>query len=69
MTQGPFKTEFEASTEGVIRQELTTYKMRGGLMIKELSVRKYTTSDYIDSKCSIPLGEIGSSITELDMLK
>tara|TARA_B100000768_G_scaffold121022_1_gene111998 strand:- start:464 stop:652 length:189 start_codon:yes stop_codon:yes gene_type:complete len=57
-TTGPFKTEFEASTEGVIRQELITYKIRDGLMIKELSVRKYTTNDYIDSKCSIPLGEI-----------
>tara|TARA_B100000497_G_scaffold23791_1_gene27936 strand:+ start:283 stop:618 length:336 start_codon:yes stop_codon:yes gene_type:complete len=57
---GPFKSAFEASTEGVIRQEFITYKMRDdGIMIKEVSVRKYTLNDYIDSKDVIPLGEIG----------
>ena len=55
---GPFKSAFEASTEGVIRQELITYKMRDGLMIKEVNVRKYTKNDYIDSQNTIPLGEI-----------
>lgn len=55
---GPFKNAFEASTEGVIRQELITYKMRDGIMIKEVNVRKYTPNDYIDSKDVIPLGEI-----------
>lgn len=58
-TSGPFKSAFEASTEGVIRQELITYKMCDGLMIKEVNVRKYTPNDYIDSKDVIPLGEIG----------
>ena len=57
-TSGPFKSAFEASTEGVIRQEFITYKMRDGLMIKEVSVRKYTPNDYIDSQDVIPLGEI-----------
>ena len=57
-TSGPFKSAFEASTEGVIRQEFITYKMRDGLMIKEVNVRKYTPNDYIDSKDVIPLGEI-----------
>ena len=58
-TSGPFKSAFEASTEGVIRQELITYKMRDdGIMIKEVNVRKYTPNDYIDSKDVIPLGEI-----------
>ena len=56
---GPFKSAFEASTEGVIRQELITYRMRDdGTMIKEVNVRKYTPNDYIDSKDVIPLGEI-----------
>jgi len=57
-TSGPFKSAFEASTEGVIRQELITYRMRDGIMIKEVNVRKYTPNDYIDSKDVIPLGEI-----------
>jgi hypothetical protein len=56
---GPFKSAFEASTEGVIRQEFITYRMRDGIMIKEVNVRKYTLDDYIDSKDVIPLGEIG----------
>ncbi len=56
---GPFKSAFEASTEGVIRQEFITYRMRDGTMIKEVNVRKYTPDDYIDSKDVIPLGEIG----------
>jgi hypothetical protein len=55
---GPFKSAFEASTEGVIRQELVTYRMRNGLMIKEVNTRKYTPDDYIDSKDVIPLGEV-----------
>ena len=57
-TSGPFKSAFEASTEGVIRQELITYRMRDGILIKEVNVRKYTPNDYIDSKDVIPLGEI-----------
>jgi predicted peptidase len=58
-TSGPFKSAFQASTEGVIRQEFITYRMRDGMMIKEVNVRKYTPDDYIDSKDVIPLGEIG----------
>ena len=57
-TSGPFKSAFQASTEGVIRQEFITYRMRDGMMIKEVNVRKYTPNDYIDSKDVIPLGEI-----------
>ena len=51
MTDGPFKNAFDADTDGVIRREIITYRMRNGSMIKEEASRDYYTSgDYHDNQ-------------------
>ena len=58
MTEGPFKSAFDADTDGVIRREITTYRMKNGIMIKETAYRDYYNSgDYHDSQSSTPLVE------------
>lgn len=58
--EGPFYAAFRGDTTGVIKQELVTYKIRDGILIKETVQRDYshTGTDYIDSSSSTPLGEI-----------
>ena len=41
MTDGPFKNAFDADVDGVIRREITTYRMRNGMMAKETATRDY----------------------------
>ena len=58
MTDGPFKNAFDADIEGVIRREITTYRMRNGIMIKETASRDYYKSgDYHDSQSTVPMVE------------
>ena len=63
MEDGPFKQYLEQSTEGVIRQELITYrieegvlKIKNGTLVKETHMRSHTFyGDYHDSYMSEPL--------------
>ena len=56
MTEGPFKSAFESDVEDVIRREIITYRLKGGLMIKETATRDYYKSgDYHDSVATQPL--------------
>ena len=56
MTDGPFKNAFDADTDGVIRREIITYRMRDGKMIKEEASRDYYVSgDYHDNQNIKPL--------------
>lgn len=58
MTDGPFKSAFDADTAGVIRREIVTYRMRDGIMIKESANRDYYKSgDYHDSQSTTPMVE------------
>ena len=58
MTEGPFKTAFDADTDGVVRREIITYRMKNGIMVKEEASRDYYKSgDYHDSNNSKPLVE------------
>jgi len=58
MSEGPFKAAFDADTDGVIRREIITYRMKNGVMIKEEASRDYYKSgDYHDSNNSKPLVE------------
>ena len=58
MTEGPFKSAFDADTNGVVRREIVTYRMKNGMMVKESAVRDYYASgDYHDSQSSTPLVE------------
>jgi len=55
-TDGPFYSAFKGSKEGVIEQELTTYKVKDGNIVKEVVTRKYQPDgDYIDSYTTTPL--------------
>ena len=58
MTEGPFKSAFDADTTGVVRREIVTYRMKNGMMVKESAVRDYYASgDYHDSQSVAPLVE------------
>jgi|TARA_R100001460_G_scaffold62461_1_gene102629 hypothetical protein len=56
MSDGPFKAAFNADTDGVIRREIITYRVKDGMMIKEEASRDYYKSgDYHDSQNMKPL--------------
>ena len=56
MTDGPFKNAFDADTDGVIRREIISYRMKNGIMTKESATRDYYKSgDYHDSQSTQPL--------------
>ena len=56
MTDGPFKNAFDADTDGVVRREIVSYRMKNGVMIKETACRDYYKSgDYHDSISTQPL--------------
>ena len=58
MTDGPFKAAFDADTNGVVRREIVTYRIKNGTMVKETAVRDYYASgDYHDSQNTMPLVE------------
>ena len=57
MTEGPFKSAFDADIKGVVRREIITYrKLPNGNMSKEVTVRDYYESgDYHDSQTTLIL--------------
>ena len=56
MTEGPFKSAFDADTDGVVRREIVTYRVKNGIMVKESAVRDYyANGDYHDSQNALPL--------------
>ena len=58
MTEGPFRSAFDGDTEGVIRREIITYRMRNDIMVKETASRDYYISgDYHDSQSTTPIVE------------
>jgi len=58
MVEGPFKSAFDADTDGVIRREIVTYRMKNGMLVKEEACRDYyKDGDYHDSQNAMPLVE------------
>jgi hypothetical protein len=56
MEDGPFKQYLEQSTEGVIRQELITYRIEDGVLKRQIVTRDFIESgDYHDTSYSLPL--------------
>ena len=56
MEDGPFKQYLEQSTEGVVRQELITYRIEDGVLKRQIVTRDFIESgDYHDSSYSLPL--------------
>ena len=56
MKDGPFKDFLANDLDGVIRQELVTYRVKDGILKRETVTRDYNDSgDYNDSSFSQPL--------------
>jgi len=56
MEDGPFKQYLEQNTEGVIRQELITYRIEDGVLKRQIVTRDFIESgDYHDTSYSLPL--------------
>ena len=57
---GPFVSAFETDPEGVVKQELITYRVKGGMLRKETTTRKFNLdqTDWHDSITVDPLMEI-----------
>jgi hypothetical protein len=56
--EGPFYDAFEGSVDGVIKQELITYRIRNGMLVVEKTQRDYSKDDYQDTVSSMPLVEV-----------
>ncbi|MDC0002671.1 hypothetical protein OAP94_01355 [bacterium] len=57
---GPFVSAFETDSEGVIKQELVTYRVKDGMLRKETTSRKFNAdqTDWHDSQSVDPIMEI-----------
>ena len=59
MTDGPLKAAFDLlDSDGVLSRELTTYRKRSGMLVKEVVTRTYTDIDYIDGTVTIPICKV-----------
>ena len=59
MTDGPLKAAFDLlDGDGVLSRELTTYRKRNGMLVKEVVTRTYTDIDYIDGTVTIPICKV-----------
>ena len=55
---GPFYAAFQGDNTGIIKQELVTYRIRDGVLVKETVSRDYSKNNYQDSISVIPLAEV-----------
>ena len=59
MSDGPLKQAFDLlDTDGVLSRELITYRIRNGIVVKEVACRKYSKNDYTDYNKTEPLVKI-----------
>ena len=59
MTEGPLKVAFDLlDSDGVLSRELTTYRKRNGMLVKEVVTRTYTDRDYIDGTTITPICKV-----------
>jgi hypothetical protein len=57
---GPFASAFETDPEGVIKQELITYRIKDGMLRKETTSRRFNKdqTDWHDSQSTDPMMEV-----------
>jgi len=57
---GPFITSFESDIEGVVKQELITYRVKDGMLRKEVTTREYRDGgkDWNDTSTVSPLAKV-----------
>jgi hypothetical protein len=55
--EGPFTSAFESDIEGVVKQELITYRVKDGMLRKEVTTREFRENgkDWNDTSCIQPL--------------
>ena len=59
MVDGPLKQAFDLlDSDGVMSRELTTYRKRNGMLVKEVVTRTYTGKDYIDGTSINPICKV-----------
>ena len=57
---GPLVSAFESDPTGVVKQELVTYRIKDGMLRKEVTTRKFNSdqTDWHDSNTVDPMMEI-----------
>ena len=59
MTDGPLKQAFDLlDSDDVLSRELITYRIRNGMLVKEVVTRTYNDRDYIDATSINPICKI-----------
>jgi len=60
MTDGPLKQAFDLlDTDGVLSRELITYRIKNGMVVKQVAGRRYSDNDYNDYNKTEPLTKLG----------
>ena len=58
--EGPFTSAFESDIEGVVKQELITYRIKDGMLRKEVTTREFRDNgkDWNDTSSIQPLVQV-----------
>jgi hypothetical protein len=58
--EGPFTSAFESDIEGVVKQELITYRIKDGMLRKEVTTREFRDNgkDWNDTSTVSPLAKV-----------
>jgi hypothetical protein len=58
--EGPFTSAFESNIEGVVKQELITYRVKDGMLRKEVTTREFRDNgkDWNDTSTVSPLAKV-----------
>ena len=58
--EGPFTSAFESDIEGVVKQELITYRVKDGMLRKEVTTREFRDNgkDWNDTSSIQPLVQV-----------
>ena len=58
--EGPFTSAFESDIEGVVKQELITYRVKDGMLRKEVTTREFRDNgkDWNDTSTVSPLAKV-----------
>jgi hypothetical protein len=58
--EGPFTSAFESDIEGVVKQELITYRIKNGMLRKEVTTREFRDNgkDWNDTSSIQPLVQV-----------
>jgi hypothetical protein len=63
MTNGPLTSAFALGHDTALRQELTTYSVKNGNLVRTTVTRVYSKDrDYIDSTSTVIMGETNGKI-------